>query len=72
MATRAQNISDALDNIAARIKEVSESANPDYSVGGRSISKGAYLSQLMEALAQLRTQEQTLSGPWEVKTRSVI
>ena len=72
MATRAQNISDAIDNITARIAEVTASTNPDYSVGGRSISKGAYLSQLIDALALLRVQEQTLSGPWEVKTRSVI
>ncbi len=70
--SRASDISTAIDQICTRIKEITADPNPDYSVGGRSISKGAYLAQLMEALAALRQQEQTLSGPWEYKIRSII
>lgn len=62
----------ARDQIAARIVEVTASANPDYSVGNRSISKGAYLAQLMDSLAKLEDAilraDQTTNGPFEIRT----
>lgn len=72
MATRAQNISDSIDQIAARIKEVTASAAPDYSVGNRSVSKAAYLAQLVAQYNALLGAETTAGGPFEIKTQGHV
>ena len=72
MATRSENLSTALDQLAARIVEVTASVNPDYSVGNRSISKGAYLLQLQQAFKEMQSMAQNASGSYEVKTRGMV
>lgn len=69
MPTALENLQTARDQIAARIVEVTASANPDYSVGGRSISKGTYLTQLGAELERLEKLIQRLGGPYEIRTR---
>jgi peptidoglycan hydrolase-like protein with peptidoglycan-binding domain len=74
MATDAANrtsLDTAIAQTIARIVEVTASANPDYSVAGRSISKGAYLAQLNQALKELRETRQQFDGYFEVRTRGI-
>lgn len=71
MATVAQNLQTAYEQVAARLVEVTVSANPDYSIAGRSISKGAYLSQLTQQLAELKKAIAMESGPFEVRSRGI-
>lgn len=68
MASRAENLDAIIDQTVARIKEVTASQNPDYSVAGRSISKGAYLATLTDQLFKLEQARQRADGPFEVRT----
>lgn len=65
----ADDFDETLANIRARILEVTASANPDYSVGGRSISRGAYLSQLKDSYKEILAlrQQADNGGAWEVR-----
>lgn len=72
MATYAQNLATARDNICARIAEITASPNPDVNIDGQSVSKGTYLTQLTGQLDQITKLLQTAGGPWEIKTRGVV
>ena len=67
----ATDLQTAYEQTVTRIKEVTASNNPDYSVAGRSYSKGAYLTQLLQALKDIKTAIQVEDGPFEVRSRSV-
>lgn len=75
MATLVENVLSQITQVAERIVEVTASANPDYSVAGRSISKGTYLTQLREAQRDLMEQLQLAylieSGPFEIRSRGI-
>lgn len=70
MATYAQNLETTRDNIAALLAQITADPNPDYTVGNRTISKGAYMAQLVQQLAEINKQLQTAGGSWEIGTRA--
>lgn len=69
MATALENINTAIDQITARIVEVTASQQPDYSIDGQSVSKGSYLTQLQSTLSEFLTLRQRLQGPFMVVSR---
>jgi len=71
MATRAQQLDTAIDQIIARIIEVTASPNPDYLIAGRSISKSAYLATLDAQLITLEEARQRADGAFEIRSRGI-
>lgn len=73
MATEAEDWDTIIAQIRRRIMDVTAAANPDYSVAGRSISKGAYLAQLTAAHEQAKHWRQMADngGAWEIVSRGV-
>lgn len=71
MATYAEQLTTARDQIMARIVEVTASANPDYSIDGQSVSKAAYLSTLTAQLEPINTALQMADGGFEIRSRGV-
>lgn len=71
MATLAENLATSIAQVGERIVEVTASANPDYTVGGRTISKGTYLTQLVAQLELLKQAQQRAGGPFVVTSRGV-
>ncbi len=69
MATRAENLSASLDNIARLIRELTEDPNPTYTTAaGRTVQKTEYLRELV---AQQEILEQTVAragGPYELRS----
>jgi hypothetical protein len=63
------DIATALDQVAARIKDLTVDPKPDYSVNGQSISWGSYLDMLTRQLAALQLAQQNLAGPFQRITR---
>lgn len=61
----------ALNQLDDRILEVTASSQPDYSENGRSVSKGTYLQQLMDARARLNELIAQSSGPYEIRSQAV-
>ena len=72
MATREENLRTALDNIAVRIKELSEHNKPDYSVDGKSYSWAGYMSMLLSQQKALEDALVRAGGPYEIQSRGVI
>lgn len=68
MASRAQNLETARNNIAAIIAQITASPKPNYSVDGESISWADYLRTLTE---QLREIDKLADGPYEVRSRVI-
>jgi len=68
VASEAADWDTILGNLRARILEVTASPNPDYSIAGRSFSKGAYLAQLNEAYLKALQYRQQADGPFEVRS----
>ena len=64
-----------LDQVAALISDLVANPKPDYSIGGKSVSWGAYLGELLRSQKDLMDQLQLASildgGPWEVRSRGV-
>jgi hypothetical protein len=65
----ADDIATAIDQVAARIKDLTTDPKPDYSVNGQSISWGSYLDMLTRQLAALQGAQQNLAGPFQRITR---
>jgi len=57
----------ALEQIAARILEITESPKPSYSVDGQSVSWDAYLRTLIDSYERLKKQIQS-EEPFEVQS----
>ncbi len=68
MATARENLQTARDNVALRIKQITESPKPSYSIDGKSVSWTEYLDML---LRQFRELEALANGPFEVRSRAV-
>jgi len=68
VATRKQNIATALDNIAARIADLTANPRPNYSIDGRSYSWQSLLDSLLAAQEKLLQADQQADGPFEVVT----
>lgn len=66
----ADDLQTILSQITTRITQVTASNNPDYSIAGRTISKGAYLSQLIAARKEIKAALQAAGDEgdaWEVR-----
>jgi len=57
----------ALEQIAARILEITESPKPSYSVDGQSVSWDAYLRTLIDSYERIKKQLQS-EDPFEVQS----
>lgn len=68
MATRKENIQTALDNIAARLAEMTVSPRPNYSVDGHSYSWQSLFDSLVKQQDVLLAALQAADGPFEVQT----
>jgi hypothetical protein len=67
MATAAQNLQTAVDNISAKIAEVSANPKPNYSIDGQSVSHADYFRMLTEQYGVLN--ELIAAGtPFEITT----
>ena len=66
--TRKENIQTALDNIAARIAEMTVAPKPNYSIDGRSYSWGSLFDSLIAQQEKLEEALQRVDGPFEVTT----
>lgn len=69
MATRAENLQTALDNIAARLAEMTVNPKPDYSVDGESYSWAGLFQMLTAQQTELEKALQRASGPFEVRSQ---
>lgn len=61
-----------IDEVAALIADLLANPKPDYSIGGKSVSWGAYLGQLLQSQKDLMDQLQIANlidnGPFEVRS----
>jgi len=61
-----------IDLITARITELLQNPKPDYSIGGKSVSWGAYLGELLghqkELMEKLQIANLIDNGPWEIRS----
>lgn len=71
MATRADNLQTALDNIAARLADVTANPKPSYSVDGESVSWTEYFNALTQQQLALEQALQRANGPFEVRSRGI-
>lgn len=71
MATRAENLQTALNQIALRIAEVTAEKKPSYSVDGESVSWETYLATLIDKQEALEKALARASGPFEVRSRGL-
>lgn len=71
MATRATNLSTALDSVCKQIRDVTERPKPNYSVDGESYSWSDHLKNLLEMEKQLRMAIQREGGAFEVRSRGI-
>lgn len=71
MATQAENLTTAANNIAATLASISASPKPTYSVDGQTVSWSEYFQMLTMQISVLRRQAQEADGPFEVRTIGV-
>ncbi len=71
MALDTTNLDTAISQVIQRIVDVTASANPDYSINGRSFSKASYLATLSGQLNVLRKARQEADGAFEVRSQGV-
>jgi len=69
MPTPSENLSAAIENVCAIIREITANPKPDYSVNGQSVSWASYLDTLTRQLESLQNAEQSLSPPFQRITR---
>ncbi len=65
------DLDDAIDNVAALLKDLTANAKPTYSVGGQNVSWGEYFSTLSSQLKTLQENRQLLAGPFEYRTTGI-
>ena len=63
MATEAENIQTALENVAQQVADLTANPKPSYSENGRSVSWGEHMQSLLALQKQLREQLVKASGP---------
>jgi hypothetical protein len=68
MATREQNLTTALDNLAAILAEITADPKPSYEIDGQKVMWTEYQRMILEQMETLRELEQTAAGPFEVRT----
>ena len=72
MATRAENLQTALNQIAVLLVELTVDPKPDYSVDGKSYSWSSYYSMLVDKQEALQKALVNAGGPYEISSRGVI
>lgn len=68
MATRQQNLTTALDNLAAILVEITADPKPSYEIDGQKVLWTEYQKMILEQMETLQALETTSSGPFEVRT----
>lgn len=68
MATEAENIRTALDNVARQLAEMTVDPKPSYSENGRSVSWGEHFNNLMTAQEKLLLALRKAEGPFTIFT----
>ncbi len=71
MATRAQNLDTALDNVAAQLALITANPKPTYTVDGESVSWTEHFTALLEQQENLEKARQRADGPFEVRQYGV-
>jgi len=71
VATRAQNLDTAIDNIAARLAEMSANPKPNYSLDGESYSWSELFSMLSTKMEGLEKARQRADGPFEIRSQGI-
>ena len=61
---RLDDLNSALDNMAARLKEITASPKPTYDIDGQKFSWTEYQRFLIEAMSSLREQVAAEDGPY--------
>jgi hypothetical protein len=65
VASEAENLQTAIDNVAAKLAEVTANPKPSYSIDGQSVSWGEYYRMLTGHLKELREAKIAADGPFE-------
>ena len=65
MATEAENLQTALDNVAAKLAAITADPKPSYSIDGQSISWGTYYKDLVALRDALKLALIDAEGPFE-------
>jgi hypothetical protein len=68
VATNAENLETQIQQIDALIIEITADPRPDYSVQGRSMSFGTYLTQLVDTKTKLVALRATMGGPFLIRS----
>lgn len=71
MATEAENLQQARENIAARLEEILRSWKPSYAIDSQSVQHTEHMKALGEMIAFLRAETQESEGPYEIHQRGV-
>lgn len=71
MATYAENLSTARDNIAAQLAAMTVSPRPNYSIDGESMSWQSLFDSLNTQLEKINEKIQMADGGFEVVTRGI-
>ena len=71
MATPAENIQTAIDNLSATLATATLATGPSYSIDGQTVNRESYITSLIAQLAALRGELAALSAPYEVATRGI-
>lgn len=69
MPTPAERLNTALDNVTARLVEVTATYKPTYSIDGENYSHESYLNSLVASIANIKAAIQMLEGPYQKSTR---
>ncbi len=69
MSTRAQNLDQAIDNLAAVLAQVTASPKPTYTVDGETYQWMEYVQMLMTQTKGLEQMRQRADGAFEVRSR---
>lgn len=65
MATEAEDLQTALDNVIAKILEISANPKPSYSIDGQSVSWGDYYRMLAQMRKDLKEAIINAEGPFD-------
>jgi hypothetical protein len=71
MATALENVTTAIDNVAAILAEITANPKPDYSIDGQSVSWTSYYATLTQRMKDLLDIQIWLSGPYEYRTQVI-
>lgn len=69
MPTPVESLYTALENVTARIVEVTATYKPTYSIDGESYSHESYLTSLVASLASIKASITMLEKPYQKTTR---